>query len=91
MLVLCDWYEQNTWESAEAAANISAKETLELKLQECIDIFQTKVGGASSIEGTAWMKEHSMLGVEEDILNMGLWQKMSLNRLSWDKIPMDLV
>lgn len=37
------------------------------------------------------MKEHSMFGVEEDILNMGLWQKMSLNRLSWDKIPMDLV
>ena len=29
VLVLCDWHEQNTW---EAAANISSKETLELKL-----------------------------------------------------------
>ena len=47
------------------------------------------------MEETACEKEYSMFRVEDDILNMGLWQKkkkkMSLNRLSWDKILMDLV
>ena len=44
------------------------------------------------MEETACEKEYSMFRVEDDILNMGLWQKkMSLNRLSWDKSLMDLV
>lgn len=45
VLVLCDWYEHNTWASTGAAANISAKDTFELKLQEDVEILQIDKGG----------------------------------------------
>lgn len=46
LLVLCDWREQNTW---EAAANISSKETLELKLSEYIETAHSNKGKRSII------------------------------------------
>lgn len=70
VLVLCDWNEQNTWESTEEVENISAKETLELELKEYIEIVQMDIGRRiSSTEATACInakryEEHSMFRVE---------------------------
>lgn len=51
VLVLCNWYEHNTWASTGAAANISAKDPFGLKLQEYVDILQIDKGGRNINRG----------------------------------------
>lgn len=91
MLVLCDGYEQNTWESTEETANISGKETFELKLEEYIEIFQIDRGGSNIVNRrNVWMqrsvKEHSMFGIEKDILKSEIVAEKEPRwvKLGWD-------